>query len=242
MSPTGQITSSSSDIQLIIDAALADYAKITGIDLSKSFFASMLEQSNSPEAILVLLQERQKAFKTYRDRYRRLISCLSPAVTIIHAFSGILGEAVSLVNVTYHPCESFNVALQAPFSPAKAVFTSIDVLLTVRPLNTLFNQFLCNLRPFQAASGVTSSYDTLIELFEHLANFLQRLEVYMKIPTTAAMMDIIVRIMVEVLSVLALATKQIKQGRFSRCIITYIAHISMCYRVICQKTTWEERG
>jgi hypothetical protein len=32
------------------------------------------------------------------------------------------------------------------------------------------------------------------------------------------MMDILVRIMVEVLSVLALATKQIKQGRFSKLI------------------------
>ena len=35
------------------------------------------------------------------------------------------------------------------------------------------------------------------------------------------MMDIIVKIMVEVLSVLALATKQIKEGRFSRWTITY---------------------
>jgi hypothetical protein len=34
------------------------------------------------------------------------------------------------------------------------------------------------------------------------------------------MTDIIVRIMVEVLSVLALATKQMKQGRFSKCAIT----------------------
>jgi hypothetical protein len=105
---TGQVTSSTFDIQLILDAALADYTKITGVDLSKSSFAAMLEQSNSPEVILVLLQERQKAFKSYRDRYRRLISCLSPAVTIIHAFSGILGEAVSLVSITRQICDSFN--------------------------------------------------------------------------------------------------------------------------------------
>ena len=103
MSSTGQATSSTPNIRLIIDAALANYAKITGIDLSESPFAAMLEQSNSPEAILVLLQERQKTFITYRDRNRRLISSLSPAVTIIHAFSGILGEAASLVSTTYHP-------------------------------------------------------------------------------------------------------------------------------------------
>jgi hypothetical protein len=121
MSSTGQAASSTSDIQLIIDVALADYGKITGIDLSKSPFAAMLEQSNSPEAILVLLQDRQKAFKTYRNRNRRLISCLSPAVTIIHAFSGILGEAVSLVSVTHQPpCESFNVLASDPLLTGKS--------------------------------------------------------------------------------------------------------------------------
>ena len=140
MSSTPQSISSSSNIQLIIDVALADYTKITGIDLSESPFAAMLEQSNSPKDILVLLEGRQKAFKTYRNRNRRLISCLSPAVTIIHAFSGILGEAVSLVSVTsYHPVNLLTWPRQIPFSPAKAVFTSIDVLLTVRPLNSLFN-------------------------------------------------------------------------------------------------------
>jgi hypothetical protein len=37
------------------------------------------------------------------------------------------------------------------------------------------------------------------------------------------MTEIVVKIMVEVLSVLALTTKQIKQGRLSRCTITSIA-------------------
>jgi hypothetical protein len=69
----------------------------------------------------------------------------------------------------------------------------------------------------QAASGVTSSYDALMDLFESLGNFLKRLEVYTTIPPTPMMMDLIVKIIVELLSVLALATKQIKQGRFSEC-------------------------
>ena len=88
-------TSSTSNIQLITDA-LIDYAKITGIDLSKNPFAAAIERANSPGDILELLQEREKAFKDYREGNRRLFSCLSPAVNVIHAFSGILGEAVSL--------------------------------------------------------------------------------------------------------------------------------------------------
>ena len=68
----------------------------------------------------------------------------------------------------------------------------------------------------QAASGVSSSYDALLDLFECIGNFLQRLVVYTRIPPTHEMADIIVKIMVELLSVLALATKQIMQGRFSK--------------------------
>ena len=99
MSSTGQVTSftQADNVQLIIDA-LADYTKETGIDLSKNPFAAKFERSSSPEAILQLLQEREKAFKQYRNDNRGLINCLKPAVKIIHRFSGILGQAVGQVS------------------------------------------------------------------------------------------------------------------------------------------------
>ena len=93
--PTGTVASSNS--QLIINA-LDDYAKLTGVDLSMNPFAEKIQPSSSPDAILELLQEREKAFKEYRDANRGLIDCLSPAVRVLHAFSGLLGEAVSLVS------------------------------------------------------------------------------------------------------------------------------------------------
>ena len=141
MSSTGQATSSTSfgpNIQLITNA-LADYAKITGVDLSNNPFASLIERCNSPEAILELLQEREMAFKPYRDENRRLIKSLSPAIKVLQAFSGILGEAVSLVSHKYHPFTHLNILRQVPFPPAKALFVGIDVLLSVRPSNTLFS-------------------------------------------------------------------------------------------------------
>ena len=67
----------------------------------------------------------------------------------------------------------------------------------------------------QAASGVSSSYDALVDLFECLGNFLKRIRIYSDLPLTSSMAEISVKIMVELLSVLALATKQVKQGRFS---------------------------
>jgi hypothetical protein len=79
----------------------------------------------------------------------------------------------------------------------------------------------------QAASKATSSYDALLELFERLGNFLRRLEIHTKIPLTTTMTDIIVKIMVEVLSVLALAAKQIK-GLFGMCTIVYTLPMAQC--------------
>ena len=42
------------------------------------------------------------------------------------------------------------------------------------------------------------------------------------------MTEVIVKIMLELLSVLALASKQIKQGRFSECAITFIPSFTHC--------------
>ena len=62
---------------------------------------------------------------------------------------------------------------------------------------------------------VRASQDTLIDVFERIENFVRRLETYAEVPPTAEMMDIIMKIMVEVLSILAIATKETKQGRMS---------------------------
>ena len=63
-----------------------------------------------------------------------------------------------------------------------------------------------------------------MDLFECLGNFLKRLEIYTTIPPTPMMTNIIVKIMAELLLVLAVATKQVTQGRFSKYTITYAIH------------------
>jgi hypothetical protein len=100
--------------------------------------------------------------------------------------------------------------------PAKAVFVGIDVLLAVRLLNTVFDHIPCDAWACKAAGEVSSDYDALLDLFESLGNFLGRLDIYINIPPTQIMTDIIVKIMVQLLSVLVLAKKQIKRGRGSK--------------------------
>jgi hypothetical protein len=95
------------------------------------------------------------------------------------------------------------------------MFSSLYVRLTV------LDQVICDVRVCQAASGVSSSYDALLDLFECLGSFLKRLEIYTNIPPTQIMIDNLVKIMVELFSVLALATKLIRRGRLSTCAIEY---------------------
>ena len=130
MSSTGQAASSTFTVQSIINA-LADFTDVTGVDLSKNSFAAAIEHLTSPEAILGLLQEREEAFKEYRAGNRRLTGCLRPAVNVIQAFSGIVGEA-TLVSYTYHPCNFFNDLVRSRFhQPRPCSRGSILLLLYV---------------------------------------------------------------------------------------------------------------
>lgn len=66
------------------------------------------------------------------------------------------------------------------------------------------------------AKGVIDDYDALGELLESIEHFLNRLDIYTKVPPTVALTEIIVKILVELLSTLALTTRQIKQGKTSK--------------------------
>ena len=78
---------------------------------------------------------------------------------------------------------------------------------------------LCLLRliltPAQAAEGTiaTSSQDKLIDIFDRIERFCRRLEIYTSMILTNAMTNILVETMVEVLSVLAIATEEVKRRR-----------------------------
>jgi len=68
---------------------------------------------------------------------------------------------------------------------------------------------------YQAAKDVRASQDTLIDIFEHMENFFRRLEVYTEMTPTTEMINMIMKIMVEVVMILGIATKEIRQGRTS---------------------------
>ena len=94
------------------------------------------------------------------------------------------------------------------------IFTGIASLLSVRSASALFVLF-SDAQIYQAVLAIGDSQSALIGLFERIENFFIRLGTYIELPPTAEMTDIIVKVMVEVLLILALLTKEIKRGKIS---------------------------
>ena len=55
-----------------------------------------------------------------------------------------------------------------------------------------------------------------MDIFERIENFFRRLETYTGVPLTADMMDLTMKIMVEILCILGIATTEINQGKTSK--------------------------
>ena len=67
----------------------------------------------------------------------------------------------------------------------------------------------------QAAKGRITNCDALIDLLESIEHFVNRLYIYTRISPTPAMDEIVIKILLELISTLALVTEQLKQRRSS---------------------------
>jgi hypothetical protein len=142
---------------------------------------------------------------------------LKPTVDILLGLStsGVFGEGIGLVRLTI----STNPFRKFIIHPTENSGSKSDICWRWSPPRSMyqsypFARFLsCDTQPLKAAKSVSTSYDALIELFECFEHYLGRLKVLTEIPDAVG--EILVKIMVQLLEVLALATQQIKQGRFS---------------------------
>ena len=98
----------------------------------------------------------------------------------------------------------------------RSSYPNTGVLLQVCIYRRLFANLSLIPKVCQAAKDVSAAQEALIDIFERIENFFKRLETYTTVRPSAGMMDIIVKIMVEVLNILGIATKEINQGRTSK--------------------------
>ena len=78
------------------------------------------------------------------------------------------------------------------------------------------NPRLRELHLWQAAKDTAANSGVLVKLFERIESFFERLKVYStESPTSPALTDKLAKIMAEVLIILGIATKGIKERRLS---------------------------
>ncbi|KAI0272946.1 hypothetical protein BGY98DRAFT_1189114 [Russula aff. rugulosa BPL654] len=126
------------------------------------------------------------------------------------------------VNVLY----TFSLVLEEgvgfDISLAKPILAGVGVLLS-------------------AARDVCASYDIIADVLEHIVYFFRRLELYPEVSPTNEMKNIIAKMLMEVLSILAIATREIKQCRMKKLLMKLIGktYIEDSLRVL-DKLTQEE--
>ncbi|KAH9073526.1 hypothetical protein EDB83DRAFT_2549922 [Lactarius deliciosus] len=187
MSQTPSTSTSSSNFRAVFVSALREYEKKTKTDLHTHPLATQLQSCQSSSDILAVLHDKVNEFDQSRSHHERLSSWLGPTINVLYAFSATLGEGVGLASLS-------SLTRLFIFSPAKVISAGVGVLLL-------------------AAKDVDASQGALADLFERIENFFKRLESYTEVPPTDAMTDMIVKIMVEVLNIFGIATKEMKQGR-----------------------------
>ncbi|KAH9005352.1 hypothetical protein EDB83DRAFT_754207 [Lactarius deliciosus] len=174
----------SPEIQSLFEDALREYEKRAGTNLIENELSSKLKSCDSAKSVIEVLQNQAQEFRKYRGDSGRMVSRFKQAVEVLYALSTstVLVECIGMI----------------PFSPAKAIFAGIGILVT-------------------AIKDVSASYDALGDLFELMENFLRRLNIYTKVQLTTRteMTEIVVKILIELLAMLALATQQVRQGRLS---------------------------
>ncbi|KAH9033932.1 hypothetical protein EDB84DRAFT_83913 [Lactarius hengduanensis] len=89
---------------------------------------------------------------------------------------------------------TFSESIGLAFPPAKAIFVGIGVLLSV-------------------AKDVRESHDVLVGLFERIGDFFRRFSVYVQNSPAIELAEVLVKVVVEVLCILSIATKEMEQSR-----------------------------
>ncbi|KAH8985319.1 hypothetical protein EDB92DRAFT_1377850 [Lactarius akahatsu] len=141
------------------------------------------------------------------DLFKQLEKCDSPGAILAAFQADQFGPSrtggdddrlkqwfVPTVNVLYAFSATLGEGVGLIFSPAKVVFAGVGVLLL-------------------AAREVAASQDTLVDILGRINGFFSRLEIYTGVPLTPAMTEKMVEITIEVLGILATATKEMKESR-----------------------------
>ncbi|KAH9957847.1 hypothetical protein BGW80DRAFT_187664 [Lactifluus volemus] len=187
---------SDSTLQSLLEDAVEQYQTKVGASLIEHQLAIRLRSCDTIESINEVLEEQVQGFPKSlgNDRHSKMMKSILRTVQVLHTvFTGsgtVLGGLEGAIQAG-HGVASVSIP------PVKLIFSAIGILLA-------------------AVKDVNASYDLLFELFESLGDFIQRLDIYIQASPPMAVRRVAVKIIVEMLSTLALATEQIKQARLKK--------------------------
>ena len=191
------------------------YEKRTRKDLRTHPLAVQFQDCDSPAAILAVLQPQVLALDQSRNTDERWTKWLDPTINVLYTFSNIIG-ASGLVCFRHTPFRVLPshiyvagiLTCERHFCRSRRLPFSVYIVIK-------FTWALQHVFP-QTAKDIRASQDALVDILERIEMFFRRLEVYTEVQPTTEMMDIVIQIIVEVLSILGIVTKEIKQGRLSK--------------------------
>ena len=203
------VTTPSSPRSVFSDA-LSSYRSQTKIDISLHPLLPTLQNCDSPESIRTVLHAQAPEFVTGEEGW------LTTAVDVLHAFSSTLGKRVGMVHIrqAYVPSLCF-LSLVYRYSHPRTQFL-LPLVSSSKCVSSSIAAYISrDSQIYQPANHSGVSQETLINLFQRMQTFFQRLKVYAEVPLTERLKDVIVQFMAEVLLILAVLTKSINQRRSS---------------------------
>ncbi|KAH9971083.1 hypothetical protein BGW80DRAFT_1253517 [Lactifluus volemus] len=189
-------TSDSSTLQSLLDDAVKQYQAKVGASLIEHQLAIRLRSCHTIESINQVLEEQLQAFRKSlgNDRHPKMTKSILHTVNVLHTV--FTGSGTALRGLQGAIQAGHGVA-SVSIPPIRLIFSAIGILLA-------------------AVKDVNAGYDLLFELFDSLGNVVQRLDIYTQASPTTAVRKVVVKIIIEMLSTLALATEQIKQSRLKK--------------------------
>ncbi|KAI0292476.1 hypothetical protein B0F90DRAFT_277429 [Multifurca ochricompacta] len=176
----------SSDIRSLFQTTLEDYEKRTGINLIDHQLTIDLNSCDTADSIISTLRSHLQTLNNFRGE---------DAVVVIKWLKRIVRHLNTLSTNGVLGGESTRLL----FPLENAILSSIGVLLVTID-----------------GTQVSANYDILIDLFKSIESFLKRLATRIKTPVTASVIEMVTKILLELLSTLALATQQVRRGRLGR--------------------------
>jgi fungal STAND N-terminal Goodbye domain len=88
---------SSPSFQSVFNAALDEYTKHTGNDLTNHPLSIKVESCRSPGDVLGVLQEQAEVFREFREGNKNLMKVIEPMVNVLCSLSGVFSDNIGLV-------------------------------------------------------------------------------------------------------------------------------------------------